>query len=145
LRTRSGGDDGLVSGGAGVARTTTKAIGTGATALGLGGSVATASAATIGGVVIAGLAVGALIGYGLRQAFGEARAVRAEEAQMQGVLVLRDVRRQIEAKTGKPISRAAARALFEEYEDQLVQLGFTKDPVTGMWRRERSTLERVLG
>ena len=96
------------------------------------------------GVVIGGLAIGALIGTGLRLSFGEARAVRAEEAAVQGALVLRDARRQVEAKTGRPISAPAAKAMFEEYELQLSQLGFTQD-ANGQWRRERGAVERLLG
>jgi hypothetical protein len=90
------------------------------------------------------LAVGALIGYELRQFFGEARAVGAEEAAVQGALALRDVRRQIETKTGRPISQPAAKALFQEYEAQLEELGFVKNSF-GQWYRPRSAVEKLLG
>lgn len=106
--------------------------------------MAAASAATVGAVVIGGLAVGALIGTALRQAFGTARAVRAEEAAAAGGLALHRVRVAIEARTGRPISAPASKALFQEYEAQLRQLGFTQD-ARGQWRRERSALERFLG
>ncbi len=94
--------------------------------------------------MIAGLAIGAAIGTALRKIFGEARAVRAEEAAVQGALVLRDVRRQVEAKTGRPISREAAKAMFQEYEDQLLELGFEQQP-NGQWYRPRSAVEKLLG
>lgn len=106
--------------------------------------MATASAATIGAVVIGGLAVGAAIGYGLRKAFGEARAVRAEEAAVEGALVLQQVRHDYEAEKGRPVTQAEAKKMFQAYAANLQQLGFTQDE-RGQWRRERSAFERLLG
>lgn len=96
------------------------------------------------GVVIAGLAIGAAIGTALRKLFGEARAVRAEEAAVEGALILRKARAKIEAETGRAITQAEARKLFDAYAANLMQLGFTQDS-RGQWRRERTTIERVLG
>lgn len=70
--------------------------------------------------------------------------MRAEEAAVQGALVLRDVRAQVEGRTGRPISQPAARAMFEEYENQLRALGFQQQS-NGQWFRPRSALERILG
>lgn len=103
-----------------------------------------ASALAIAGVVIAGLAIGAAIGTALRKIFGEARAVRAEEAAVEGALVLRRARAAVEQEQGRAVSRAQAKQLFDAYAAQLVQLGFTQDS-NGQWRRERSTIERILG
>jgi acyl-CoA synthetase (NDP forming) len=98
----------------------------------------------VAGVVIAGLAIGAAIGTALRKLFGEARAVRAEEAAVEGALVLRKARAALEAHTGRPVTQAEARKLFDAYAANLMQLGFTQD-ANGQWRRQRSTIERILG
>lgn len=108
------------------------------------GTVAGASAAAVAGVVIGGLAVGLLIGTGLRKAFGEAKAVRAEEAAVQGALVLRQTRAQLEAQLGRKLKPTETKALFSEYTRQLQQLGFTQDD-NGQWIRKRSALERLFG
>lgn len=111
---------------------------------GLATTVGAASAATVAAVVIGGLAVGAAIGTGLRKLFGEARAVRAEEAAVQGAIVLRQVREAYEAEVGRPVTQAEAKKMFNAYAANLMQLGFTQD-ARGQWRRERSALERFLG
>jgi hypothetical protein len=98
----------------------------------------------VGAVVIGGLAVGAAIGTALRHFFGEAKAVRAEEVQAQGGVILNHMRAEIQARTGRPISAAANRALFEAYLDELVKLGFKQD-ARGKWYRPRSAIERLLG
>lgn len=103
-----------------------------------------ASGAAIAGVVIAGLAIGVAIGTALRKLFGEARAVRAEEAAVEGALILRKARAAVEAEQGRPVTRTQARQLFDSYAANLVELGFTQD-ANGQWRRQRSTLERILG
>jgi len=103
-----------------------------------------ASALAVAGVVIAGLAIGAAIGTALRKLFGEARAVRAEEAAVEGALVLRKARAAVEAEQRKPVTQAQARQLFAAYEAQLQELGFTQD-ARGQWRRERTSIERALG
>ena len=103
-----------------------------------------ASAATVAAVVIGGLAVGAAIGYGLRKAFGEARAVRAEEAAVEGALVLRQIRERYEAEKGRKVTAAEAKKMFASYAANLEELGFTQDD-NGQWRRERGALERLLG
>lgn len=106
--------------------------------------LAGAGAGAVAGVVIGGLAVGVLIGTALRKAFGTARAVRAEEAAVAGALTLRNTRAQLEAQLGRPLNQTEARALFNEYAAQLVELGFQQD-AKGQWFRPRSTLERILG
>ena len=113
-------------------------------ATGLAGTVGAASAATIAAVVIGGLAVGAAIGTGLRKLFGEARAVRAEEAAVQGALILREVRERYEDEVGRPVTPAEAKKMFQSYAANLVQLGFTQQ-ANGQWERKRSGLERLLG
>lgn len=100
--------------------------------------------AAVAGVVIAGLAIGAAIGTALRKLFGEARAVRAEEAAVEGALVLRRARAALEAQQGTPVTQAQARQLFDAYAANLMKLGFTQD-ARGQWRRERSAVERLLG
>ena len=101
--------------------------------------------ANAGGAIGAGLAaIGAGIGTALRKLFGEARAVRGEEAAVEGALILRKARAAIEAETGRPVTQAQARQLLDAYEANLMQLGFTQD-ARGQWRRERTTIERILG
>lgn len=95
-------------------------------------------------MVIAGLAIGAAIGTALRKIFGEARAVRAEEAAVEGALILRKARAKIEAEQGSPVTQAQARQLFDAYAANLLKLGFTQD-ARGQWRRERTRVERILG
>lgn len=95
-------------------------------------------------VVIGGLAVGAAIGYGLRQAFGEARAVRAEEALTEGQNVLRQVRRDTEAELGRKVTAAEARKMYDAFEANLPGLGFVQKP-NGQWHRPRSAVERFFG
>ena len=116
----------------------------GAPAVGAAGTVAGAGAAAVAGVVIGGLAVGLLIGTGLRKLFGTAKAVRAEEAAVQGALVLRQTRAQLEAQLGRPLRAPETRALFAEYAGQLQRLGFQQD-ANGMWFRPRGAVERFLG
>lgn len=106
--------------------------------------MAGAGGAAVAGVVIAGLAVGVAIGTALRKVFGAARAVRAEEAAVEGALVLRRARAALEAKLGRSVTSVEARQMFEAYEAQLEKLGFTQD-ANGQWRRERSAVERFLG
>lgn len=106
--------------------------------------LAGAGAGAIAGVVIGGLAVGLLIGTGLRKLFGTAKAVRAEEAAVQGALVLRNTRAQLEAQLGRKLNATEAKALFQEYTQQLRGLGFIQD-AQGMWYRPRSFTERLLG
>lgn len=103
-----------------------------------------ASAAAVAGVVIGGLAVGALIGTGLRLAFGEARAVRAEEAQDEAVRQLHTARRQLEARTGRAVTRQEAGQMWQAVEAHLASLGFVQKD-DGSWHRPRSALERLLG
>lgn len=95
-------------------------------------------------MVIAGLAVGAAIGTALRKLFGEARAVRAEEAAVEGALLLRKARAKVEAELGRAVTPTEARKLFDAYAENLRRLGFTQD-ARGQWRRERTRIERVLG
>ena len=108
------------------------------------GTIGGASAAAVAGVVIGGLAVGLLIGTGLRKVFGEAKAVRAEEAAVQGALVLRSTRAQLEGQLGRKLKPNETRALFSEYTTQLQRLGFTQDD-NGQWIRKRSLAERFFG
>lgn len=125
---------------AGVARRAGSVAGAGAGAAGAAG----ASAAAVAGVVIGGLAAGALIGTGLRLAFGEARAVRAEEAAVEGALVLRRTRAQLEQQLGRRLTSAESRKLSAAYLAQLEELGFRQD-TQGRWHRPRSAIERFLG
>jgi len=94
-------------------------------------------------VVIGGLAAGAAIGTGLRLAFGEARAVRAEEAGVAGALALRETRANLEEELGRALTATERRQLFDAFEAHLRALGFTRK--NGGWERKRSTLERLLG
>lgn len=108
------------------------------------GGVGGASAAAVAGVVIGGLAVGALIGTGLRLAFGEARAVRAEEAAVEANLQLRRARAEVEDSLGRKVTQAEARAMFNAAEAHLRSLGFEKNS-SGQYHRPRSAVERLLG
>lgn len=94
-------------------------------------------------MVIGGLAVGAAIGTGLRHLFGEARAVRAEEAGVQVMLMLRQVREDTEAQLGRELTTAERKKMFSAAEQQLAALGFKKT-ATG-WSRPRSAVERFFG
>lgn len=96
------------------------------------------------GVVIAGLAIGVAIGTGLRKAFGVARAVRAEEAAVEGALILRRARAAVAKEQGFPVTAVQARQMFDAYTVQLEKLGFEQDD-NGMWHRPRSAVERFLG
>ena len=96
------------------------------------------------GVVIAGLAIGAAIGTGLRLAFGEARAVRAEEAATQAALILREQRAILEQQLGRAVNRTEAKKMFAALEANLEDLGFEQNE-NGMWFRPRSTVEKLLG
>lgn len=96
------------------------------------------------GVVIAGLAIGLAIGTALRKLFGTARAVRAEEAAVEGALVLRKARAAVEAETGRPVTQTQARQMFDAYTVHLQRLGFEQLP-NGQWYRPRSAVERFLG
>lgn len=96
------------------------------------------------GVVIAGLAIGVAIGTGLRKAFGTARAVRAEEAAVEGALILRRARAAVEKEQGRPVTAVQARQMFDAYTVQLQDLGFEQDE-NGQWYRPRSAVERLLG
>jgi hypothetical protein len=111
---------------------------------GIGGAAAGASVAATAAVVIGGLAAGALIGIALRHYFGEARAVRAEEAADAGAKALLETRRTLEARLGRRLTAAEAKKLFRAYEANLAQLGFTQD-AGGRWSRQRSGLEKFLG
>lgn len=84
------------------------------------------------------------IGTALRHYFGEARAVRAEEAAAQGGIALMHTRQDLEAELGRALTPAESKKLFQAYEAQLAELGFTKD-ANGQWRRTRSAIERLLG
>lgn len=95
-------------------------------------------------MVIGGLAVGAAIGTGLRHFFGEAKAVRAEEAAVEGALVLRQVRADTETQLGRRLTAAETKKLFRAYEANLVALGFSQQ-ANGQWARTRSAVERLLG
>lgn len=95
-------------------------------------------------MVIGGLAAGVAIGTALRRLFGEARAVRAEEAASQGAIALRETRADLEDQLGRRLTRTETRKLFDAYTAQLVQLGF-KQNAQGMWHRPRSGIERLLG
>jgi len=88
--------------------------------------------------------VGVAIGTALRKIFGEARAVRAEEAAVEGALVLRRARAALEAELGRRLTQPEVKKMFNAYAAQLVQLGFTQD-ARGQWKRERSAVERFLG
>jgi hypothetical protein len=94
--------------------------------------------------VIAGLAVGVAIGTGLRKLFGEARAIRAEEAAVEGALLLRRARAKVEQELGRSVTPAEAKKMFAAYEANLVLLGFEQDD-NGQWHRPRSAVERLLG
>lgn len=98
----------------------------------------------VAAVVIAGLAIGVAIGTALRKLFGEARAVRAEEAAVEGALVLRKARAAVEAEQGRPVSQVQARQMFDAYTAHLQQLGFVQQ-ANGQWHRPRSAVERFLG
>ncbi len=111
---------------------------------GLATGVGAASGAAIAAVVIGGLAVGAAIGTALRYAFGEARAVRAEEAADKAGSAMRRVRGETERRLGRSLTSAEARKFYNSYIANLQQLGFTQD-AQGRWSRERSWLERTLG
>jgi len=98
----------------------------------------------VAAVVIGGLAAGALIGTLLRRQFGEARAVRAEEAGVQSALVARQVREQLQEQLGRPLTAAERKKLFAAHEAQLAALGFQQD-AGGRWSRPRGAIERLLG
>lgn len=112
--------------------------------MGAAGTVGAASAATVAAVVVGGLAIGAAIGYGLRQAFGEAKAVRAEEAAGEAQRQLRIVRAQYEQAKGRSVTPAEAKKFYHALEVELERLGFTQLD-NGQWVRERGALERLLG
>lgn len=95
-------------------------------------------------VVIGGLAVGLAIGTALRKVFGEAKAVRAEEAAVEGALILRRARAALEDELGRPLTQTEVKQMFKAYEANLVQLGFEQQ-ANGQWYRPRSALERILG
>jgi len=95
-------------------------------------------------VVIGGLAVGAAIGTALRKIFGEARAVRAEEAAVEGALVLRRARAALEDELGRSLTQPEVKKMFNAYTANLMQLGFVQD-TNGQWYRPRSAVERLLG
>jgi len=106
--------------------------------------VGAASGVAIAAVVIGGLAVGAALGTALRKVFGEARAIRAEEAAVEGALVLRRARAALEDELGRPLTQPEVRKMFAAYEANLVRLGFEQD-ANGQWRRTRTSIERLLG
>lgn len=108
------------------------------------GTVAGASAAATAAVVIGGLAVGVAIGTALRKVFGEAKAVRAEEAAVEANLILRRSRAALEDELGRPVTAAESRKMFAALEANLVKLGFEQLP-NGQWHRPRSAVERFLG
>ena len=95
-------------------------------------------------MVIGGLAVGVAIGTALRKLFGTARVVRAEEAAVEGALVLRRARAALEADLGRAVTPTEARQMFEAYEAQLERLGFEQQ-ANGQWVRTPSSIERLLG
>lgn len=95
-------------------------------------------------MVIGGLAVGVAIGTALRKVFGEARAVRAEEAAVEGALVLRRARAALELELGRSLTSSETRQMFDAYAAQLEQLGFEQQ-ANGQWVRTRSSIERLLG
>jgi hypothetical protein len=94
--------------------------------------------------VIGGLAAGLIIGTALRHFFGEARAVRAEEAADAGARALLETRRSLESQLQRKLTRAEATKLFNAYQANLIQLGFQQD-AGGRWSRKRSGLEKLLG
>lgn len=96
------------------------------------------------GVVIGGLAIGAAIGTGLRKLFGEARAVRAEEAAVEGAIFLRNARAKTEAALGRSLTQPEVRKMFDAYAAHLMSLGFVQQ-ANGQWHRPRSRIERILG
>ena len=108
--------------------------------MGAGGASVAATAA----VIIGGLALGAAIGYGLRKIFGEARAVRAEEAADKAAAVLVQTRRDAEGQLGRRLTAPEAKKLFRAYEANLQLLGFTQDE-GGRWSRQRTGIEKFLG
>jgi tRNA C32,U32 (ribose-2'-O)-methylase TrmJ len=59
-------------------------------------------------------------------------------------LQARAARDAIEQQTGKPITAAQAKKVFQTVEDALRSLGFTQK-ANGQWERKRSALERLLG
>jgi len=95
--------------------------------------------------VIGGLAIGAAIGTGLRKLFGEAKAVRAEEAAAEGGILLMHIRQQFEQEKGRPMTAAETKKLFNTYEQGLAELGFEQQPGTRAWFRPRSAIETFLG
>lgn len=103
-----------------------------------------ASGVAIAAVVIGGLAVGVALGTALRKVFGEARAIRAEEAAVEGALVLRRARAALEDELGRPLTQTEVRKMFDSYAANLVQLGFEQQ-ANGQWYRSRSAIERLLG
>lgn len=88
--------------------------------------------------------MGAAIGTALRKLFGEARAIRAEEAAVEGALLLRRARAKTEAALGRSLTQPEVKKMFQAYEANLVQLGFEKS-ANGQWHRPRSAVERILG
>lgn len=108
------------------------------------GGLAAAGGAAVAGVVIGGLAVGAIIGTLLRKAFGTARAVRAEEAAVEGAIALREERAALESRLGRKLTQPEVKKLFDVYVTKLQGLGFVQD-AKGMWHRPRSFTERLLG
>jgi hypothetical protein len=95
-------------------------------------------------VVIGGLAVGVAIGTALRKVFGTARAIRAEEAAVEGALILRRAREALEDELGRPLTQPEVKQMFGAYTANLVQLGFEQQ-ANGQWYRPRSAIERLLG
>jgi len=70
--------------------------------------------------------------------------VRAEEAAVEGALILRRARAALEDELGRSLRPAETRQMFDAYTAQLEQLGFEQQ-ANGQWVRTRSSIERLLG
>lgn len=70
--------------------------------------------------------------------------MRAEEAAVEGALVLRRARVALEEELGRALTRTEVKKMFDSYAANLVELGFEQN-ANGQWYRPRSAVERLLG
>mgnify|MGYP006887590001 CR=1 FL=1 len=71
--------------------------------------------------------------------------MRAEEAAVEGALILRRARARLSEELGRELTRSELGKMFDSYTANLELLGFQQQPGTGQWFRPRSSLERILG